>query len=191
MHPNELIALKVSSCFGGESRRGRYDSCSIVVAPSSDGRESDDELLASVAARPSKTGAFDDTVVLDDLMIDPCIRSVYLSTLRAARKGNCETLLSDLDYKSYAKLVSAAVVQLKLRVEVTPHMFRHGAASEDFFRRLRDVAAIQHRGRWRCAASVLRYQKSCRLLSVLRKVGDSVISDAKAADQERLRFLIL
>ncbi len=30
----EATALQVDSCFGGEHRRGRYDRCAVMVAPS-------------------------------------------------------------------------------------------------------------------------------------------------------------
>ncbi len=180
LRPIELIQLPVESCFGGEGRRGRYDKCAVVVASS--------DLPAPQA--PSKTGTFDDTVVLDDAVIDVKVRDVYLCALRDARAAGCRTLLRGLTYREYHGLVAEACSSLRLPVSVTPHMFRHGAASEDYFRKLRDLAAIQHRGRWGAASSVARYQKSGRLLSVLRRCGDEIVAAARDADCEHLSFLL-
>ncbi len=67
-------------------------------------------------------------------------------------------------------------------------MFRHGAASAEYFRKLRDLPSIQQRGRWRALSSVQRYQKSGRLLTVLRRCTQSVLDAARDADAEHLRF---
>jgi hypothetical protein len=191
LRPSETTDLKVASCFGGELKRGRYDRCAVVVAPSASDA-ADAECLASLeqAPRSSKTGTFDDTVILDANIIDPAVRLVFLATLREARAAQSEYLFGQLSYRSYFKMVAAAGVQLRLPFALTPHMFRHGAASEDFFRGLRDLAGIQQRGRWKCPASVQRYQKAGRLLTVLRKCGDVIIEEAKRADAEHLAFLL-
>ena len=147
LRPIELIQLPVEACFGGEGRRGRYDRCAVVVASS--------DLPAPQA--PSKTGTFDDTVVLDEAVIDVKVRDVYLAALRDARIAGSRTLLRGLTYREYHGLVTDACAALRLPVSVTPHMFRHGAASEDYFRKLRDLPCIQQRGRWLALSSVQRY----------------------------------
>ncbi len=120
-------------------------------------------------------------------MIDQRIKDVYLAALRAARTDGHERLLRGLTYRTYHRLVSVAAREVQLKFNVTPHMFRHGAASEDY-RKLRDLPSIQQRGRWRALSSVQRYQKSGRLLTVLRRCTQLVLDAARDADAEHLRF---
>ncbi len=190
LRPAETTSLAVSSCFGADHTRGRYNRCAVIVAPSGPDAADAEDLALLSGAKPSKTGTFDDTVVLDEHLVESNIRAVYLASLRTARSNRYELLFGGLDYRLYYQYVVAAGKRFQLPFTLTPHMFRHGAASEDFFRQLRDLAAIQQRGRWRCPASVQRYQKSGRLLSVLRRCGDSVVLKAKNADAERLSFLL-
>ncbi len=154
LRPAEALNLRVVSCFGGEGRRGRYDRCAVVIAPSA---EDDLELTALVQPPSSKTGTFDDTVILDEFLIDQRIKDVYLAALRAARAEKHELLLRGLTYRTYHRLVQVAAREVQLKFNVTPHMFRHGAASEDYFRKLRDLPCIQQRGRWLALSSVQRY----------------------------------
>ncbi len=141
------------------------------------------------APLPAKTGTFDDTVVLDNKLVDTRIRDLYLLVLREARAADHTYLFGALDYRLYYKYVVASGIRLGIPFTVTPHMFRHGAASEDFFRQLRDLTEIQQCGRWRSPASVQRYQKAGRLLTVLRRCGDALVSRARDVDAEHLRFL--
>ncbi len=153
----------------------------LVVAPSGPGVVAAEDLaLLGGAPQPSKTGTFDDTIVLDDKIIGPCIRDVYITTLRGARDGHFEYLFRGLNCRLYYDYVGAVGKKLGLPSA--------RAASEDFFRQLRDLGAIQQRGRWRSPASVQRYQKAGRLLTALRRCGDDVSKRAEDVDAEHLSF---
>ncbi len=67
LQPTEVIYLLVDLCFGRESRRGRYDRCAVVVAPSA----SDDlELTSLLQPALSKTGTFDDNTAVPVTLCD-------------------------------------------------------------------------------------------------------------------------
>jgi len=198
LRPAECLRLLVSACFGGEGGRGKYNRCAVMIAPSSTDDCAGARSLGTArlpvvqpsVPRATKTGTFDDTVVLDDALVDPRLKDVFLATLRDARAGGHQRLLRGLTYRVYFKLLTTAASALKFKFRITPHMFRHGAASEDFFRKLRDLPAIQQRGRWRSLSSVQRYQKSGRLLAVLRRCDQVLLDDALAADNEHLAFAL-
>lgn len=107
---------------------------------------------------------------LGDSLISPAVRQVFLYQLVAARQRNDALLFKGVSYRAYSALFKVAAVELRLPA-VTLHMLRHGAASEDFYRGVRDLRAIQMRGRWRSFSGVQRDQKSGRLLSFLSKRG--------------------
>ncbi len=125
-----------------------------------------------------------------EAVIEHRIKEAHLAALRDARADSYDALLRGLEHRLYHKLVFAAAKSLNLPVAVTPHTFRRGAASEDYSLKLRDMAGIQQRGRWRSSASARRYQKFGRLLSALRRGGDAIVKDVKFVDAEHLAFLL-
>ncbi|CAE8711223.1 unnamed protein product, partial [Polarella glacialis] len=63
----------------------------------------------------------------------------------------------------YGSLVTNAAAVAKVPYKVTPHMFRHGGASQDSVCHA-SLDQIQSRGRWQQLKSVLRYKKTGRYL---------------------------
>ena len=61
------------------------------------------------------------------------------------------------------------------------YRFRHGGASHDYHNKLRDLPAIQARGRWKSMASVRRYQKGARLAQLFAGLPDQVQRQAIVA----------
>lgn len=120
-------------------------------------------------------------MVLDKSMIDPASRRVYLDQLRLAKHKKFGHNMYSTAFKSSARALRLPPLSL--------HMLRHGAASEDFFRGLRRLDAIQVRGRWRSFASIRRYQKSGRLLSFLSKCDQAIVAEAQVAASSGLAFV--
>lgn len=180
LRPGELLAIVPETCLlpskGGES----YRAAGVIVAPSSavlDGR-----------LTPSKTSEFDDTVLFDDASF-PGVPGVFLEAFRRCRRCGGDRLFHLLTYPTYRKLLAEASVQAGLPDLVTPHMARHGGASEFFHRSLRGLLAIQFRGRWRSTSSVQRYGKTGRLLTAAKRAKPAVVAAATAAEKTKLGFL--
>ena len=56
------------------------------------------------------------------------------------------------------------------KLGIVAYSLRHGGPSWDFMSGFRDLAVIQQRGRWRSNQSVLRYQKSAKLLAAMHQI---------------------
>ena len=110
-------------------------------------------------SRASKTGEYDETVVVDDPIL---VRA--LARLKG-RRGADEPLMGHHPVEFWS-LFTAAVEKLKLHLVLgrqVPYVLRHTGASSDAWSKSRDLAAIQSRGRWKTAASVRRYAKGGRV----------------------------
>ena len=142
---------------------------------------------AGLALR-SKTKASDDTIILDSQSF-PGIAIVFRKLVAAAKAENASTLSFLLSYPTYASLISGAAVEAGIPFRVTPHLARHGGASEDFFRRKRSLDEIQKRGRWRDKRSVTRYEKSGMLLKSLGMLSAHTQSECERTDQLQLQFM--
>lgn len=183
LRPNEVLSLRSDACFGAKAHTRRYDKCAVTISPSHASAGS------GLPGAPSKTGTMDDTVVFDDALTHPAARNVFLYQLASAKKRKDVLLFDGVAYRLYSVLFKKAVAELRLP-PVMLHMLRHGAASEDFYRCLRDLQAIQVRGRWRSFASVQRYQKSGRLLNFLDKCVRATIAEAQRAADSDFQFLL-
>ena len=64
------------------------------------------------------------------------------------------------------------------RLRLCPHALRHGGASSDFALKHLTLSEVQRRGRWKCVASVRRYEKAGRLTRQLAKLSSAQLSDA-------------
>lgn len=120
---------------------------------------------------PTKTGTFDDCVLLDTCsrdFLNGILKKLYLKT-----KLPDDKIFSDLTLGQYTKAISAACGKLGLqKLKLTPHGLRHAGPSTDAFHQIRGPIAIQRRGRWRATSSVTRYQKPGRMLLLHQHVPD-------------------
>ena len=182
LRPSELISASLSSAILGKRSFGTsYNKMALVVAPSHN-VEDDDHTFD---LKPSKTNTFDDTITFDDCLIEPRVKELFGKQVLLARQSGWKTLWGPLSYTAYARLIRSAVAGLKLPYQVTPHMFRHGGASEDYLRGLRSLEAIQIRGRWDAFASVRRYQKSGRLLRMVQALPAHLRQEAQVIEKLR------
>ena len=166
-----LVVLVAFECYlrPGEAHRLR---CCDVVAPV--GRAGRAHRYGSLVLHPaealisSKTREFDETVLLDLSRQRPLLRAL----LQHARNRPPSERLFTVSQSYVATAFARAGRELKLSSLGAPHMYqlRHGGGSHDFSSQVRDLAAVQLRGRWRSAQSVRRYQKGGRLTQQLRKL---------------------
>jgi len=105
----------------------------------------------------SKTGTFDDSLVLDSAYLRPW--SAPLMRQLTSRPNN--QMLWDFDYGQYAKVFGQIARQMG--IDITPYQLRHSGPSIDRSRNSRSLLEVQKRGRWKSHKSVARYEKSGRL----------------------------
>jgi hypothetical protein len=107
-----------------------------------------------------KTGTTDDTLLWDvpDLLWLPKI--FELITEAGSR-------LLDVDvwpFSYYQLSLQVSKARAKIGLKVVPYQIRHSGASWDAAKKFRSLLEIQARGGWRTTTSVLRYEKSGRML---------------------------
>ena len=100
---------------------------------------------------PSKTGTYDDTVVIDS----PVWIGQLLSRSVAALQPH--HLLFGLRPSEFQRIWQISC--LELGIVAHPYQIRHTGASNDFVKDLRSQLEIMTRGRWRTNKSLNRYKK--------------------------------
>eukprot|EP00971_Amphidinium_carterae_P138188 2738140-Amphidinium_carterae.1 len=82
-------------------------------------------------------------------------------------------LLGNETGRSYNALFQQIVAALRIEAlgEQVPYVLRHSGASHDAVHKLRDLVAVQRRGRWLSMASLRRYAKGGRLADQLSRVS--------------------
>ena len=143
LRPSELLGLKVKDIIfpvlGAQSR-----SPTLLLAPYED-------------LRPSKTGVFDESVVLDVQDIP----ALEYALRDAVRDRSPKVHFFNLSYREYTE-------QFKRVCELTgvdilePHLYslRHGGSSHDYLVKKVPLDEVKRRGRWRADQSVRRYEKA-------------------------------
>ena len=118
---------------------------------------------------PSKTGEFDETLLLDN---PEFVWMGAMLTLMKAKVHPSQRLVS-LTYQSLAHLFQVAAMAVNLQALGPPTMYqcRHGGASHEIMTQARTIPAIKHRGRWRTDAALRRYEKGGRITQQIKKLG--------------------
>lgn len=120
----------------------------------------------------SKTGDFDNTVLLD---LD---RHKWLGRLLVIRREICgksgRVFPMELDQLRQSFLRGAAAAGV-IGLSPTLYGLRHGGASHDRAANERDLLAVQGRGHWRSTGTLRRYEKSGRLLIELDRLPSAVL----------------
>lgn len=138
---------------------------------------------------PSKTGAFNDSLVVGSK--DRPWVGALCGLLFSKHSGNTDGALFPFNLDQFEKQFKASVDALKLqKLKLTPHCLRHGGASHDFLAGIRSLQEIQQRGCWACFESVRRYQKHGRISKQLNLLTSTQQSAAKQATLELPRLLL-
>lgn len=154
-------------------RNNQYNYHVIVLGPLERGQS-------------SKTGIFDEVLILDDSR-SPDLGDlvVQLASKRETSLGE-EAPLWDFTPEKYLKVWRACVNVLQVQdLAISPYQNRHGGASRDHLLRLRSVASIQRRGRWATDSSARIYDKPGRLQQMINKYDESL---RPFGETVRLRF---
>ena len=155
-------ALVVMLCFSlylrpGEPHRIR---CRHVVAPMkapSGSKHVTVVLYLHEDGRASKTHEYDESLLADQ----PLLPSLGARLLALARSKTPDALLFDVTQQRVASDVELSCHRLRVPAElsVVRYMFRQAGASTDFARKVRQLAEIKLRGRWKGDPSLRRYEK--------------------------------
>ena len=146
-------------------------------------------LLGDSALGPTKTGLYDEAVLIDlDRWFKPVLEVLHLCV-------SPNSSLWIFTYPEWVKAFSLACNALRLQA-LLPQIYslRHGGASEDFLTQRRTLSEIKIRGRWASDSSLKRYTKATQLQAFRRKVpphvftlGRQVLKDFPLALQGQLR----
>ena len=127
---------------------------------------------------PSKTLEFDESLLIDQ--DDFAFLGPALARLRGA--ASAEKPLFKVTQAEYARSLAAATQRLGV-AEICSYQLRHSGASHDAAMRLRSLAEIQRRGRWRAQSSCRRYEKGGRVTEQLRALKPHIRAHAVACAQ--------
>ena len=172
LRPSELLQLRKHSVLRPSKARSRY--WGVVV-----GMQEDNQ--------PTKTGAFDDCILLDS--IDRQDLSLVLKFLYNKCKRQTDKLFGELSLNAYNSAIKSASTRLGLQqLRLTPHVLRHSGPSSDCYHKTRTLVEIQQRGRWLAASSVARYKKPGRMLLLHQKIPDLIWKQTATARKKALTF---
>ncbi|CAE8674891.1 unnamed protein product [Polarella glacialis] len=169
--PSEVLNLTVKQVMPPARKAGRAyaKAWGIVLAPAED-------------EKPTKTGQFDDSVLIGD------IQHEWLGPILALlikNKTPEDKLFPSLSLASYERLFRDAMQKRYNKcIHVTPHAVRHSGPSNDKFHKRRSLLQIQKRGRWASPKSVARYEKEALLLSIWRAIPEHKHSDISARSRD-------
>ena len=134
--------------------------------------------------RASKTGQFNDSVMMDDERI-AFLEVVWLALAKPADL----TLMWDFDYHDFLAAFKRAAKEL--RVPTTcPYQMRHSGPSIDLADGRRSIAEAQRRGRWAQPRSMGRYERRARLAAEWAKVPEEARRQCEGA-AARLEAVVL
>ena len=135
-------------------------------------------LHPSETSRASKTGEYDETIVVDWAWL-----AQILITMKKDRPAHAP--LVPVDAKELQELFEWAQVRLgpdRVLSRQTQYVLRHSGPSADVWESRRPLDEVQKRGRWKAPTSVRRYEKGGRLPERLSKCEDHVLTYATKCD---------
>ena len=124
--------------------------------------------------RPTKTGEWDQSVLLDSswlTWLGPALE-------RLKANGQPGRPVWHFDYPDYLASFRH-VAKAEGMADLTPYQTRHSGASIDRFNNWRSLADVKKRGGWRSDKSVARYEKAARLGVQKEKRGDAIVGHGK------------
>jgi len=123
-----------------------------------------------------KTGIFDESVLLIDQFLYPCLMALWVS------KKPSESLWN-FSVHSLRQTFLSCSTRLGLG-SLACHLYclRHGGASHDLLTRRLSVLEVQRKGRWQSPNSLKRYAKETRLLSEIGKLNPLLIAHAQIVE---------
>ena len=156
LRPGEALKLKAADFVPQSGAPEGYPHSILVLAPFERGES-------------SKTGIFDEVVILDDTRV-PWMEQVLKTHVRACvqQQGEDSDLWS-FNARQFLLEWRKAVEVLQVGCACSPYQNRHGGASRDHLLHLKSVQGIQRRGRWAVDSSARIYDKPGRLAQMVSR----------------------
>ena len=122
--------------------------------------------------KSSKTGEYDESVILDDAQLWP----VYKLLGQWKKKFSPRESVIGMDERRFGTLFKKAGENLRLQVlgPVVPYQLRHTAASNDRAEDRRPLMEVKKKGRWLADKSVHRYEKGGRVREQMSKLPSAM-----------------
>ncbi|CAE7231430.1 gag-pro-pol [Symbiodinium sp. CCMP2456] len=130
----------------------------------------------------SKTGEFDETILFDlpEIEFVAVGLHLHLNLAKRAKSDSMFTVTPPMVGGFMRSQGDKLGITAKIG-DVHPYRLRHGGPSRDIALRLRTLAEVQKRGRWKSFASVRRYEKGGRLSQQLQSLPRALRDRAIAA----------
>ncbi len=150
-------------------------------------------ILAPVEREKStKTGTFDETVILDG---DICKELGHLLAELSARmlelhQGAELTPLCDFNLRKFLESFKGAVARNRLPDIETVYQARHGGASRDVLRRARSQAEVKERLHHQSDSSFRLYNKPGRVQQLVRQISPELLRYAGLVRDNYAKFVL-
>ena len=150
LRPGEAASLTSDMVIPSQRRLGAaYGHVSLQIHPAAQGR-------------PSKTGEFDDTIVVDSVS-RPWLSQVLMALKTKAGPGQPLVLTT---LAAWGRLFAECCADLGEESQGL-YVLRHSGPSDDYLRHARTLLGIKKRGRWTQDSSIRRYEKSAKTMSAM------------------------
>ena len=137
---------------------------------------------------PSKTGEFDETVMVKVEEFKLIIAAVArLLKIRTRQKAELLLHATAAEVNNYMKALVEKHNLEPLVHQVHLYRLRHGGASHAYASGLMSLQEIQRQGRWKSTKSLRRYEKGGRLSQLMNSLPDSL--DMMSAPQRLMTWL--
>ncbi|CAK0801976.1 unnamed protein product, partial [Prorocentrum cordatum] len=160
LRPGELRGLRVRDVVPPALGYGpEYQKWSLILGPSD-----------SIGG-PTKTGVYDDNVTMDHENLQFLDR---FFELHRQGKGSNDPLWGFTQAEFGAMIAKALKVRQLEGLGIAPYSLRRAGPSWDAITGRRSQLEVQRRGRWASMSSLIRYEKSSKVNSLLVNLDDSV-----------------
>ena len=165
LRPGELSRLASKSVILPRPSLGPdYHHASLLVHPWSHGRA-------------SKTGQFDESILLDSPSRPWLSKAVVQLKSKAPARGP----LLPFSYEAWVVMWQQCGQMLGLP-RAPLYVLRHTGASDDYLRHARSLADIKRRGRWISDSSVRRYEKAAKTMAVMENWSPQLLTHLRKCE---------
>ena len=130
-------------------------------------------LKVGTKGTPTKNGTFDHLLLLGDT------KDWFFNALCSFYKSLPDGPVWKFDYARYYAMLEQCRLELGLDLDISPHLMRHSAASNDNFLGRRSLDEIQRRGFWLSRRSVAVYERHANLMRSVERLSPQQQSDCR------------
>ena len=136
--------------------------------------------------RPTKSGVYDDSVLLDHPSLE-----WTLPLLAGLKQGAPDGCIWPFTREAFTRSFGRAVRALGLRSwGFVPYSLRHSGPSWDKVEGRLSLDEIQRRGRWQNPKTVMRYERSSRVSALLSTLSPAVVRYLQRCEKFLRQFVV-